>query len=840
MLAAGAARSLGRRPGSKKLMLDVYRTFYKMTGDPFRLSPDHRFSLAHSSYANAMSYLQYAIFQGEGFVAVTGGPGTGKTTLISDLIEGLDKEHIEVAMLTSTQLESRDLLQMVVNLFDLHPEDMSKPGLLQELEQFLNQQSHKGRRVILIVDEAQGLIASALEELRLLANLQRNHQLLLQVFLVGQEKLLEMLRSPDMEHLHQRLIAASHLQSLGFDEVIDYIEHRLSCVGWKGDPKIDEGALRLIHKYSGGIPRRINLICNRLFLYGGLEQKHELVVEDARLVVEELHKEFLLSPESADENKHEEVAEPGGNVDAPVRSLPRRDMNAATARASEQPSVPEPGKKPVEKVSPEVRPQPRRVKPTPDKARRASSPAEPIEPTMCRQPTIGAARPAPAPKPERPGKSRSWGKAAAFVVLAGVVYAALYGGEDSSSESVSEDRNEMKPRVAYNAPLDAGAPFQKPVSGKVEAVPAKTVATEGLSPTKSAAVTDAETRETLINSSYRRKPVSNSLKPLGSGIRQNDGKKINQSFPGALGDDLRSAKGSTEAPSPDADADSGQDGKMTSSATVVSIPPEPAIRTSKKESATISEAPEVKKPDDSIKVASAQPSKPVETVKREPVQAGKVSIEAEKARLRREAELRLAMNLSRDESGRKTAVPVPVKVVPAPVPVPNKKLTPPPVSSKPKAPVRVATAPKIKTTPKRSPLDQLKAALIEGQWTSRGKPASLLPSSVTYCNSQGERIACQSVPQDTNTKYGAALYKVETMLKEFSAGQDFRLSYRTLVKLLGDDSDSSRDAALSSNTGWQVSEYSMSCQLTRPDQVLCRDNKGVTRDYRRSTPAVMN
>jgi len=775
-------------------MLDVYRTFYKMTGDPFRLSPDHRFSLAHSSYANAMSYLQYAIFQGEGFVAVTGGPGTGKTTLISDLIEGLDKEHIEVAMLTSTQLESRDLLQMVVNLFDLHPEDMSKPGLLQELEQFLNQQSHKGRRVILIVDEAQGLIASALEELRLLANLQRNHQLLLQVFLVGQEKLLDMLRAPGMEHLHQRLIAASHLLPLDLDEVIDYIEHRLSRVGWKGDPKIDEGALRLIYRYSEGIPRKINLICNRLFLYGGLEQKHELVVEDARLVVEELHKEFLLSPESTGENEREEVAEPGDDANAPVRSLPRRDMNAATARASEQPSA---------KASPEARPQPRRVKPTPDKARRASSPAEPdrvvgsrkrIEPTMPRQPTIGAARPAPAPKPERPGKSRSWGKAAAFVVLAGVVYAAFYGGGDSSSESVSEDRNEVKPRVAYNAPLDAGAPFQK--------------------------------------------PVSNSLKPLGSGIRQNDGKKINQSFPGAPGDDLRSAKGSTDAPSPDADADSGQDGKMTSSATVVSIPPEPAIRTSEKESATISEAPEVKKPDDSIKVASAQPSKPVETVKREPVQAGKVSVEAEKARLRREAELRLAMNLSRDESGRKTAVPVPVKVVPAPVP--NKKLTPPPVSSKPKAPVRVATAPKIKTTPKRSPLDQLKAALLEGQWTSRGKPASLLPSSVTYCNSQGERIACQSVPQDTNTKYGAALYKVETMLKEFSAGQNFRLSYRTLVKLLGDDSDSSRDAALSSNTGWQVSEYSMSCQLTRPDQVLCRDNKGVTRDYRRSKPAVMN
>jgi len=171
------------------------------------------------------------------------------------------------------------------------------------------------------------------------------------------------------------------------------------------------------------------------------------------------------------------------------------------------------------------------------------------------------------------------------------------------------------------------------------------------------------------------------------------------------------------------------------------------------------------------------------------------------------------------------------------VPVPKKSVTPP-VSSKPRTPVRVATAPKIKTTPKRSPRELLKAALLEGQWDSRGKPASLLPSKVTYCNSQGERIACQSVPQDIKTKYGPALYKVETTLKEFSAEKTFQLSYRTLVKLLSSDSDKAREAALSSNTGWQVSEYSMSCHMKWPDQVLCRDKKGVTRDYRRSKAAV--
>jgi hypothetical protein len=298
----------------------------------------------------------------------------------------------------------------------------------------------------------------------------------------------------------------------------------------------------------------------------------------------------------------------------------------------------------------------------------------------------------------------------------------------------------------------------------------------------------------------------------------------------AEGDELISAETISDAPTPlPASA-------TPSAATVLTASPEPVAAESEKEAVIASEPPEVKKPDDSIKVASAQPSKPVETVKREPVKTGTGTLDVEAARLQREAELRLAMNLNQDGSGKKKAAPAPVKAVPVP-----KKVVTPPVSSKPRAPVKVATAPKIKTAPKkRSPLELLKAALLEGQWDSRGKPASLLPSKVTYCNSQGQSIACQSVPQDIKTKYGPALYKVETTLKEFSAEKTFQLSYRTLVKLLSDDSDKARKAALSSNTGWQVSEYSMSCQLTGPNQVPCRDTKGVTRDYRRSTPAAIN
>ena len=160
----------------------------------------------------------------------------------------------------------------------------------------LNQHKEQGGRAILIVDEAQGLTMEALEEIRLLSNMQNYDGLLLQVVLLGQESLLEMIRSPGMEQLQQRLIAASHLEPLKLHETVAYVEHRLRKVGWQNDPSFTDESMDLIHKFSGGVPRRINLICHRLFIRSGLEQKHQLQGEDALHVIVELHKEGLLTP----------------------------------------------------------------------------------------------------------------------------------------------------------------------------------------------------------------------------------------------------------------------------------------------------------------------------------------------------------------------------------------------------------------------------------------------------------------------------------------------------------------------------------------------------------------
>ena len=276
-------------------MLDVYKSVYNLEGSPFRLGPDHHFSFGHQTYDDAKSYLKYAISEGEGIVAITGAPGTGKTTLIASLISELDLAHVQVGVVTNVQLDSSNLLDMVIDALSLNLDRSDDVSAMQGFKLYLRHQYEKGRRIILIVDEAQGLTAELLEELRLFSNFQHNANLLLQIFLVGQEPLMDIIKSPGMEQLHQRLIAAAQLKPLDFEQTIDYIMHRLSYVGWKNDPAFTDEALSLIHKFSAGVPRRINLICHRLFLHAGLKERHEILGGDALNVIVELHKEGLLT-----------------------------------------------------------------------------------------------------------------------------------------------------------------------------------------------------------------------------------------------------------------------------------------------------------------------------------------------------------------------------------------------------------------------------------------------------------------------------------------------------------------------------------------------------------------
>lgn len=271
----------------------MYDLFYGFTKEPFRLSPDHHFAYQHRGYKKARAYMAYAFMRAEGFVMVTGRPGTGKTTLVGALVEDLSGERVTTANLVCSQLQADDLLKMVAYEFGVDVAHTDKGSLLQHLSRLLTKWNREGRRALLIVDEAQDLSVSAMEELRLLTNIQQGGKPLLQIFLLGQPELRELILSPALEQVHQRIVAASHLEALEVDETEAYVRHRLDAVGWRGDPALSRALYPLIHKFSEGVPRRINLICSRLLLHGSVEQVHRLGVADMREVVSELQGENL-------------------------------------------------------------------------------------------------------------------------------------------------------------------------------------------------------------------------------------------------------------------------------------------------------------------------------------------------------------------------------------------------------------------------------------------------------------------------------------------------------------------------------------------------------------------
>ncbi len=276
----------------------MYESFYKLTGKPFQLSPDPRFFFGSRGHKRAMSYLRYGLSQGEGFIVITGGIGTGKTTLVRALFEDLAKENIVAAQLVTTHLEPEDTLRMVAASFGLAHEGAPKAAVLKNLEIFLLARAREGKRILLVVDEAQNLPRESLEELRMLANFQVAGRALLQSFLLGQEEFRDTLQADGLEQVRQRVIAAYHLEPLDAEETRKYIEHRLGYVGWREDPKFDEAAYQQIFDFTQGVPRKINTFCDRLMLFSYLEELHEIGAAQVREVGGELQEETPVYSES--------------------------------------------------------------------------------------------------------------------------------------------------------------------------------------------------------------------------------------------------------------------------------------------------------------------------------------------------------------------------------------------------------------------------------------------------------------------------------------------------------------------------------------------------------------
>ncbi|HSN21319.1 MAG TPA: XrtA/PEP-CTERM system-associated ATPase, partial [Usitatibacter sp.] len=269
----------------------MYESFYGFTAKPFQLNADPEFYFGSSQHRRAMAFAEYGLHQSEGFIVVTGDVGAGKTTLVRSLLARLDPGEFAAAHLVSTHLDADDMLRTVSAAFGLRTQNVPKSELLLSLEAMLADTARQGKRCLLIVDEAQNLTPRAVEELRMLSNFQLDTHALLQTFLVGQPEFRLILESPQMNQLRQRVIAACHIGPLDAGETRQYIEHRLKCAGWDGVPHIADDAFRAVYEASGGIPRRINLVCDRVLLSGFLAGKREFEAATVREVADEIRGE---------------------------------------------------------------------------------------------------------------------------------------------------------------------------------------------------------------------------------------------------------------------------------------------------------------------------------------------------------------------------------------------------------------------------------------------------------------------------------------------------------------------------------------------------------------------
>lgn len=269
----------------------MYEAFYGLSSKPFQLNPDPAFYFGSKQHRRAKAYLEYGVQRNEGFIVITGEIGAGKTTVVRGLLANLDVEKIVSANLLTTQLDAEDTLRMVAAAFGVPAKDGSKAEVLMALEAFLLHQTSQGKRCLLIVDEAQNLTSRAVEELRMLSNFQFDQQALLQTFLVGQPEFRTILQSPSMQQLRQRVTATCHIGPMVADETRGYITHRLKCAGATDRPTFDAAAFDAIFKATGGIPRRINLLCDRLLLLGFLGNHTTFGQEEVNEVVSEIHGE---------------------------------------------------------------------------------------------------------------------------------------------------------------------------------------------------------------------------------------------------------------------------------------------------------------------------------------------------------------------------------------------------------------------------------------------------------------------------------------------------------------------------------------------------------------------
>jgi general secretion pathway protein A len=260
----------------------MYEAFYELRERPFSISPDPDFMFLGRQHAMALALLEYGLMNQAGFVVITGEAGTGKTTLMHYCLRRAPSD-ISVGIVSSTYRSCDELLQWILNAFQLEHRGLARVAMVQVFLDFLAKQKHQGKRIVLVIDEAQNLSPELLEELRVLSNANTDKTPVLHIVLLGQPGLRKMLAEPGLAHFAQRIAVEYHLEPLSYAETAEYIQHRMLKAGSNDLELFDTHARAAVHHHTRGIPRVINLLCDSALVYAFGEGRQRI---DAQIIHE--------------------------------------------------------------------------------------------------------------------------------------------------------------------------------------------------------------------------------------------------------------------------------------------------------------------------------------------------------------------------------------------------------------------------------------------------------------------------------------------------------------------------------------------------------------------------
>jgi general secretion pathway protein A len=269
----------------------MYCNYFGFREKPFTITPNPQFIFLSKNHREAFAHLLYGIDNHAGFIELTGEVGTGKTTVLRTLLNQLDPDSYRTALIFNPSLSAIELLRNINHEFGIPPQDSNNSGLLDALNRFLLKENAEGRTVVLVIDEAQNLDPQVLEQVRLISNLETEKDKLIQIVLAGQPELREKLKKSELRQLSQRITVRYHLCPMDFSDTVEYVEHRVEVAAGQRLDIFTPGALRRIFRYSGGLPRLINVVCDRAFLVAYTKGNREISARTAGAAIADVRRD---------------------------------------------------------------------------------------------------------------------------------------------------------------------------------------------------------------------------------------------------------------------------------------------------------------------------------------------------------------------------------------------------------------------------------------------------------------------------------------------------------------------------------------------------------------------